>query len=138
MLFTQFGFKRFVLFISCCIDCRLCTSLVDPESISAFITCRLIPFDKSPGVRPFGIGEIPRIIISKAVWILQPDILDAAKRMFDENDTEAALLVDAENAFNKINRKVALHNVSVLLSIILHYSNQHLYRASEANYSRRW
>ena len=30
---------------------RLCSSLVNPESISPFVACRLIPLDKCPGVR---------------------------------------------------------------------------------------
>ena len=38
---------------------RLYTSLVDSTSISAFISCQLIPLDKCPGVRPIGIGEVP-------------------------------------------------------------------------------
>ena len=58
---------------------RLCTSLVNPEALSAFMACRLLPLDKCPGVRPIGIGEVPRRIISKAVlWILSNDIQDAA------------------------------------------------------------
>ena len=58
---------------------RLCTTLVDPDGLSAFVACRLIPVDKSPGVRPIGIGEVPRRIISKAIlWILSSDIQDAA------------------------------------------------------------
>ena len=59
---------------------RLCTFLVNPKGLStAFIACRLIPLDKCPGVRPIGISEIPRRIISKAIlWILSPDIQDAA------------------------------------------------------------
>ena len=46
---------------------RLCSSLVNPESISALVACRLIPLDKCPGVRPFGVGEVPRRIIAKAI-----------------------------------------------------------------------
>ena len=36
------------------------------------------------------------------------------KEMFGDNDCEAALLVDASNAFNCINRQAALHNISML------------------------
>ena len=46
---------------------RLCSSLVNPESISTFVACHLIPLDKCPGVRPIGVGEVPRRIIPKAI-----------------------------------------------------------------------
>ena len=42
--------------------------------------------------------------------------------IFDDNNTHAALLVDATNAFNLVNQQAALHNISVLcpsFSIIL-------------------
>ena len=38
----------------------------------------------------------------------------AMRSIFHDNDTEAVLLIDATNAFNSINRKAALHNISVL------------------------
>ena len=34
--------------------------------------------------------------------------------IFEDNDTHAALLVDATNAFNLVKRQAALHNISVL------------------------
>ena len=46
---------------------RLCTTSVHPDGISAFVACRLIPRDKDPGVRPIGIGEVPRRIIAKSI-----------------------------------------------------------------------
>ena len=39
---------------------RIATTAVNPEGLSAFIACRLIPLDKSPGVRPIGVGEVPQ------------------------------------------------------------------------------
>ena len=33
------------------------------------------------------------------------------RRMFDSDETEAVLLIDASNAFNALNRKAALHNI---------------------------
>ena len=38
--------------------------------------------------------------------------------IFNDNETEAVLLIDAENAFNSINRKAMIHNISILCPII--------------------
>ena len=58
---------------------RICSELVDPSGIEAFVASRLIPLDKCPGVRPIGIGEVHRRIIAKAVMsFLKPDILEAS------------------------------------------------------------
>ena len=46
---------------------HLCTSNVHPDSVMAFVACRLIPLNKNPGVRPIGISEVPRRIITKAI-----------------------------------------------------------------------
>jgi len=46
---------------------RLCTTIVAPEALSPLLACRLIALDKCPGVRPIGICETPRRIITKAV-----------------------------------------------------------------------
>ena len=114
---------------------RLCSSLVNPESISAFVACRLIPLDKCPGVRPTGVGEVPRRIVTKAILrIVARDVEEAVgplqvcagqdggceaavhamRSIFQETDMEGCLLVDASNAFNSLNRRAALHNVSIL------------------------
>ena len=114
---------------------RLCTNYVDPTGIEALVTCRLIPLDKCPGVRPIGIGETPRRIMAKAIMsVLRPDILEVAgslqlcagqeagceaaihamRTIFTADDCDAVLLVDANNAFNTLNRMAALHNIRVL------------------------
>ena len=114
---------------------HLCTTLVNQESISALVACRLIPLDKCPGVRPIGVGEVARRIIAKAILrTIGKDIEEAAgslqvcagqdggceaavhamRSIFQDADTEGCLLVDASNAFNTLNRKTALHNISIL------------------------
>ena len=98
------------------------------------MACRLIPLNKNSGVRPIGIGEILRRIIGKSNgWILKIDIViqsaagplqastglkgdaEAAihtmKDLFESDETDAVILVDASNAFNSLNRAVALHNI---------------------------
>ncbi len=58
---------------------RLCTYFVDPKGLESFVTCRLIPLDKCPGVRPIGIGEVPRRLIAKSIlMILKTDIIEAS------------------------------------------------------------
>lgn len=122
---------------------RLCVSFVDPKGLSSLLACRLIALDKCPGVRPIGICETARRIISKAVLsVVKGDLQEAAgslqlcagqisgieaavhamKEAFLNDDTEAVLLVDASNAFNSLNREAALHNIQHLcptLSTIL-------------------
>ena len=89
---------------------------------------------KKLGVRPIGVGEILRRIISKAiVWTLTDDIQEAAgplqtatglkngaqavihsmQEVFANEQTDAVILIDAKNAFNSLNRNVALHNIQI-------------------------
>ena len=114
---------------------RLCTEKVNPKSIEALLASRLIPLDKNPGLRPIGVGEILRRIAGKVVTsALREEIISsvgclqtcagleagcestihAMRNQFDEEETEAVLLVDASNAFNSINRKAFLHNVGIV------------------------
>ncbi len=116
------------------------TEFVDPIGLTGLVSCRLIPLDKKPGVRPIGICETVRRIISKAILsTAKSDILNAAgplqlcagqlsgvesathamQTLLDDSNTEAILLVDASNAFNNLNRQVALTNISVNCPAIL-------------------
>ena len=116
---------------------RIATTLVNPDGLSAFVACHLIPLDKCPGVRTIGVSEVPRRTIAKAILrIVGEDVeatagplqlcagqdggceaaVHAMRRIFQDQDTEAALLVDATNAFNSINRKAALHNINIICS----------------------
>ena len=118
---------------------RLCSSYVDPEGITSLVACRLIALDKSPGVRPIGIGEVLRRIIGKAVLaITSEDIcrsvgalqlcvghisgceagVHAMKAINEDANTEAVLLIDASNAFNSLNREAALRNAHILCPAI--------------------
>ena len=111
---------------------RLCSNYVNPGGLQAFLACRLIPLNKNPGVRPIGVGEVLRRIIGKAVLrTVHSDVLKATgttqlcagheagceiafhamQSIFQDDKTEAILLVDASNAFNNLNRQVALLNI---------------------------
>ena len=111
---------------------RLCTSYIEPSDLSAYTAYCLIALDKNPGVRPIGVGEVLCRIIGNAILgVIFPDIqaitgtlqlctgqeagveaaLQAINTLYNnESTTEAALLVDASNAFNSLNRQVALHH----------------------------
>ena len=112
---------------------RMCREDIPFDHISTLVACRLVPLKKKDnGIRPIGVGETLRRIIGKAVTaVLRNDIqmatgclqtcsglesgieaaIHAMREAFQEEDCEAMLFVDAENAFNKLNRSVALHNV---------------------------
>ena len=118
---------------------RLCTSYVDPSGLAPLIACRLIALDKSPGVRPIGVGEVLRRLIAKVVLkVAHEDIkkitgshqlcagheaacdssVHAITKVFELENTEAVLLVDASNAFNSLNRQSALKNTQILCPIL--------------------
>ncbi len=103
------------------------------RNIDAYTACRLIPLEKSPsGVRPIGIGEVLRRIIGKAVMSeIKPELAEAAgclqlcagqnsgceaaahamQDIYEEEETDGVLLIDASNAFNTLNREAMLHNI---------------------------
>ncbi|CAM1327173.1 Uncharacterised protein r2_g3614 [Pycnogonum litorale] len=39
------------------------------------------------------------------------------RQIYEDNETEAVLLVDASNAFNSVNRMATLHNISIICGI---------------------
>ena len=112
---------------------RLCTETISSVSLKELLSCRLIPLNKNPGVRPIGVGEVLRRIIGKAVTrLLKRDIVEAAGALqtcsgvesgieaavhataqkFSEPTTQGILLVDASNAFNSLHRETALDTVA--------------------------
>ena len=101
--------------------------------VDALTACRLIPLDKNPGCRPIGVGEVFRRIIGKCIMaVVKEDVRRAAgnlqvcagqqagaeaaihamREIFGQESCEAVLFVDANNAFNAINRKTMLHNIN--------------------------
>ena len=47
--------------------------------------------------------------------------INAIRSIFDANEIDAVLLIDALNAFNALNRAAALHNIRVLCPILATY-----------------
>ena len=108
------------------------TTYVDPQGLAALTANRLIALDICPGVRSIGVGEIVRNI---GKVVLNSDVLEAAGTLqlctgheagceaaihSHDATTEAVLLVDTNNAFDSLNRKVALLNT--IVSITCHYT----------------
>ena len=114
----------------------LANTPVDWPHIRALLANRLIALDKSPGVRPIGIGESLRRLIGKVVCFLTRDDAEAAcgvsqlcaglkcgaegaihmaSDLFEAGgDSHGMLVMDAENAFNSINRTALLWNIRIL------------------------
>ena len=114
----------------------------DPLLLQPLVACRLIPLNKNPGVRPIGVGEVLRRIMGKVVtWACKEEIKEAAgplqtcagfkagaeaaihamQSFFDDEGTDAVLLIDARNAFNTMNRKTALVNIQIGCPYIANY-----------------
>ena len=93
-------------------------------------------------MRPIAVGEVIRRICGKCVMnIAKRDVVEATgslqlcdgqksgseaaihamHRIFEADDTDAVLLIDASSAFNSLNRAAAVHNMRVLCPIIAVY-----------------
>ena len=85
-------------------------------------------------MRPIDIDEVLRRVIGKIInWVLIDKIQEAVgslqtvtglkagakaaihaiRTIFEDPSTEGAILVDASNSFNSLNRRVALHNIQI-------------------------
>eukprot|EP00117_Sycon_ciliatum_P017622 scpid80707/ scgid16549/ len=114
---------------------KLCTDRVGGAGLVAFVAARLVALDKNPDVHPLAVGEVYRRIIAKAMLqcvsadiaeaviphqlcVGVPAACEAAECVVQDHylsdDADAIQLIDASNAFNAVNRKAALHNISRL------------------------
>ena len=58
---------------------KLATDTLDPLTLEACVSCRLIPLDKNLSVRQIDVGEVlPRIADKCIGWVLKKDIQLAA------------------------------------------------------------
>ena len=111
--------------------------------VSFLLSGRLVRLKKKEnGVRPVGIGETLRRIMGKTVArVLKDDIqlasgtlqtcaglesgieasIHAMRRTFEEDGCEAVLLVDADNAFNRLNREMALKTINQKCPVLFKY-----------------
>ena len=107
--------------------------------MTAFTACCLIALDKCPGVWPISVGEVVQRIVGKAILSMigveiqqsagslhlcagQPSgceaDIHALRHIFDDVSTQAALLVDASNAFNKIVSLICVHKENWWLACV--------------------
>ena len=119
---------------------RIATEEIDSEFLKPYNACRLIPLDKSPGVRPIGVGEILRRIIGRSILrCVENDLkslgkdtqlclgqkcgiehaIHSLREEFAKPDVQAILLIDAKNAFNSLNRVLALENIKELCASLI-------------------
>ena len=118
---------------------KLCTDLIETQTIKVFFSCKLIPLDKNYGLRPIGVGGVLRRIAGKViVSVLKNDIIDSTgslqvcasqeagieaavyslNLLHNDENTDAELLVDDNNAFNSLPCEVFLHNISYICPAI--------------------
>ena len=140
---TSFGSSDDLCNSLACVAQQLSSTYVNPGGISSLVACRLITINKQPGIRPIGIGEVVRRIISKAILlVVNDDVKEAAgsiqlcagqqsgceagvqimRKCLNDQENDAILLVDASNAFNTLNRKAALiniHSICPSIAVIL-------------------
>ena len=121
---------------------NIATKSYHPDLLQAYVSSRLIPLDKNPGVRPIGVGEVLRRIVGKSIrHHCQNEIKEAArplqtcaghgagaeaaihamKTIYQQEATDAVLLIDAKNAFNCLNPSGALHNIQIICPILAMY-----------------
>ena len=129
---------------------RLATEYVDPIALEALLANRGIAIEKCPGLRPVGVGEIIRRVIGKAIMQVTGEKVQEAvgalqlcaghplgvesavhsmRAFLDEDESEGILLMDADNAFNRLNRNVALWNIQYTCPAMKHILIN-FYRAS--------
>ena len=116
----------------------LCVEEINPDCLHEFIADCLVPLDKGiikegkPGVCRVGVDEVLRRLTGKLLMgVIKRDVTTAAgllqtctgiragieavihamRQIFEQDETEAILLVDADNAFNNLNDKAALSNI---------------------------
>ena len=114
----------------------LVTETILHDHILSLLACRLVPLKKKDnGIRPVSVGECVRRIIGKTITgLLKEDIIcavgtlqtcaglklgieaaiHAVRKSYEEDKSECLLVVDTDNAFKKLNRKVSLENIKTL------------------------
>ena len=117
----------------------MCTGNIDPTTIEPILASHLIPLGKGKSeIRPIGVGEVIRIIVKCITKMTKQDLLESSgflqvctehksgseaavhvlNSLFQHEEADPVLLVDASNTFNTISQAAALHNIRVLCSAL--------------------
>ena len=100
---------------------KICMEEIDDSSLSSLMASRLVPLNKNPGLRSIGVGEVLQQVKGKVVMRIFSEhvttassdaqmcgrssdsevAIHAMRRMFQQKNSDAVILVDAANAFNK-------------------------------------
>lgn len=120
----------------------LCTEKCEPQEVNALMVSCLAPLDKNLGLRPVVVDEVLRRIIGKVVMVTShKEITDsvgslpvctehkgcceaavhAMRSVLGREDSKTVLIIDVVNALNSVNRKVFLHNISIICPFLSHY-----------------
>ena len=112
--------------------------------MESFVAYRLIRLDKKPGLRAIGVEEALWWIAGKTVMMLFKNdmtyaagalklrvgqdafvkaVVHAMSDIFCKENNETVLLIDTENAFSLINRKVMLRNMKFLCPLTTYICN---------------
>ena len=102
------------------------------ELLEPYNACRIIPLDKNPGVGPNGIGRAITKCLKTKFMVLGLSYqlrhgqkcgieyaIHTLRKQYENTDSDAKLLIDAENAFNSLNRNLASKNIANIRSSIL-------------------
>ena len=122
---------------------KICIEEIDDSSLSPLMTSRLVPLNKNSSLRPIGVGQVLRQVMGKvAVSAFFEDVttpssdaqicgrssgseaaIHAMRRIFQHENSDAFILIDAVNGFNNLNRKVFLYNIKFICPEIATYLN---------------
>ena len=133
---------------------KLAITNTESAPILPFVACRMIGLDKNPGIRPVGIGEIfKRIVTAALTQNFRGETRNATgpiqtcggarsgveaavhtmSGLYDDSTTKCVLFVDADNAFN---RQAAVHNISFICPEISTFLNN-VYKSPSPVYNKK-
>ena len=89
---------------------RIYTTYTDPEGLSAFLACQLIKILVSDqlvwGRYILLVDHCSNVQGNKVV--VRQLYMPSVKKIYEDSETDGIILVDASNAFNNLNQRVAL------------------------------